>query len=70
MFLFLQVRIKPQQTKFEVDLDIDTTSENYDQDREQHLQIEKQVSYLLYRAHINVMVSLEILCRKTRFVAV
>uniref|UniRef100_A0A7I4FJY4 DNA-directed RNA polymerase III subunit RPC5 n=1 Tax=Physcomitrium patens TaxID=3218 RepID=A0A7I4FJY4_PHYPA len=38
----LEVRIKPQQTKFEVDLDIDTTSENYDQDREQHLQIEKQ----------------------------
>lgn len=42
---FFQVRIKPQMSKFEVDLVIDTDSENYDQDREEHLQISTQVSH-------------------------
>ncbi|KAG0614812.1 hypothetical protein M758_6G205100 [Ceratodon purpureus] len=37
-----EVRIKPQMSKFEVDLVIDTDSENYDQDREEHLQISTQ----------------------------
>jgi DNA-directed RNA polymerase-3 subunit RPC5 len=36
------VRIKPQLSKFEVDLVIDTDSENYDHDRAEHLQISTQ----------------------------
>jgi hypothetical protein len=39
----LQVRVKPQQSKLEVDLVVDTTGENYDTERESHLQITKQV---------------------------
>ena len=39
------MRIKPQLSKFEVDLAIETESENYDQDRDEHLQISTQVSH-------------------------
>lgn len=49
MSLIFQVRIKPQLSKFEVDLVIDTESENYDRDREEHLQISTQVSLFQYR---------------------
>jgi hypothetical protein len=34
-----QVRIKPQMSKVEMDLVIDNESENYDQDRDEYLQI-------------------------------
>ncbi|CAK9210816.1 unnamed protein product [Sphagnum troendelagicum] len=37
-----EVRVKPQQSKLEVDLVVDTTGENYDTERESHLQITKQ----------------------------
>lgn len=37
-----EVRIKPQLSKFEVDLVLDTDSENYDNGREEHLQIATQ----------------------------
>lgn len=45
--LRLQVRIKPQQSKLEVDLVVDTNNENYDEDREHHLKISKQVSLFI-----------------------
>ena len=40
-----QVRIKPQMSKVETDLVIDNDSENYDQDRDEYLQISTQVSH-------------------------
>jgi hypothetical protein len=40
-----QVRIKPQMSKVEMDLVIDNESENYDQDRDEYLQISTQVSH-------------------------
>ncbi len=42
------MRIKPQLSKFEVDLVIDTDSENYDHDRAEHLQISTQVGHFQY----------------------
>lgn len=57
MCWFLQVRIKPQMSKFEVDLAIDTECENYDQDRDEHLQISTQVSHFSIKDSFSIFVT-------------
>lgn len=41
--MLFQVRVKPKQSKIEVDLSLDVDSENYDRDVDELLRIEKQV---------------------------
>lgn len=42
-FCCFQVRVKPKESKIEVDFSIDADSENYDQDAAEPLRLQKQV---------------------------
>lgn len=44
-------------SKFEVDLAIDTECENYDQDRDEHLQISTQVSHFSIKDSFSIFVT-------------